>query len=184
MKVCWVISEDIPAGFLDLQVIKDTAISWGSWKTWKEYKTDNCVCSDSSESHNLIQRAFHAVCTLYIMQEHYATVGRPAGVKLFNGQFNNSSISNKDDIVALNLAVPQSDIILLSGFNFSPLIETDNEKDRPAREEYYFNVRELIKANADTQFVLVDYTHELASWAWDLDNLTLDSIDSVKNLLG
>jgi len=184
MKVCWVISEDTPTGFLDPTVIKDTAESWGSWKVWKEYKLDNCICTSAGDAQNLIQRAFHAVSTLYIMQESYAKVGSPAGVKLFNGQFKNNSISNKDDIVALNLAVPQFDIVLLSGFNFSPLLETNDEKERPAREEYYFNVRELVKANASTQFVLVDYTHELASWAHDLNNLTLDTIDSVKQLLG
>jgi len=179
MKVCWIISEDIPSGLIDPKDIKNTAVSWGSWKTWKEFRPDNCVCSDTNEAKNLIQRAFHAVCTLYIMQESYSVVGNPSGVKLFNGQFKNSSVGNKDDIVALNLAVPQSDIVLMTGFNFSPITETN-----PSQEEYYFNIRELIKANDTTQFVLVDYTHELASWTRDLDNLTLDTIGSVKNLLG
>lgn len=179
MKICWVISEDIPADLLDPKVIKDTTISWGSWKTWKEYKTDNCVCTDTDEAKNLIERAFHAVCTLYIMQESYAKVGNPVGVKLFNGQFKNDGVSNKDDIVTLNLAVPQFDIILMSGFNFSPITEVNS-----SREEYYFNVRELMKANSTTQFVLVDYSHELASWVGELDNVTQDTIDNVTDLLG
>jgi len=179
VKICWVVSEEIPSKLLDPEVLKDTAISWGSWKIWKEYKLDNCICTDPDEAHKLIQRAFHAVCTLYIMQESYKAVGSPGGVKLFNGHFKNNGVSNKDDIVALNLAVPQSDVVLLSGFNFSPILEAD-----PSREEYYFNVRELMKANATTQFVLVDCSAELASWVGELDNVTQDTIDSVKKLLG
>jgi len=184
MKVCWIISEDIPTGVLDPSVIKETAISWGSWKTWKEYRPDNCICSVTADAKNLIQRAFHAVCTLHIMQESYTKVGSPLGVKLFNGQFKNEAIVNKDDIVAMNLAVPQFDIVLMAGFNFSPILNTDDEAERVLREEYYFNVREIIKTNPMTQFVLVDYTHELASWARELDNVTLDTIESVKSLLG
>jgi len=184
MKVCWVISEDVPAGLLDPKVIKDIATSWGSWKTWKEYRPENCICSSTTDAKNLISRAFHAVCTLYIMQESYVKAGNPIGVKIFNGQFKSTTVCNKDDIIALNIAVPQSDIVLMSGFNFSPILNTDDEVTRTAREEYYFNVRALIKLNAETQFVLVDYTHELASWARELNNVTLDTIDSVKNLLG
>ena len=100
MKVCWVISEDIPKGLLDPKVIKDIAVSWGSWKTWKAYRTENCICSETSDAVSLIQRAFHAVSTLYIMQDSYTKVGSPIGVKLFDGQFKNSNI---DNIVDLNL---------------------------------------------------------------------------------
>lgn len=183
MRVSWVLSEKIPKGTLDMKVVKGVAPSWGSWKTWKEYKTDNCVCTDIAEIRKLIKRAFHAVCNFYIMQDSYAKVGNPPGVKLFNGKFKGNNIDNEDDIVALNLAVPNSDIVLLSGFNFMPILNIDDKIKRLAREEYYFNVRELMKTHSTVQFVLVDYTHDLASWAHKLDNLTLDTIDSVTNLL-
>lgn len=118
------------------------------------------------------------------MEESYSNIGKPPGVKLFNGHFENDAVSNKDDIIALNLAVPKADIVLMYGFNFSPLLNTDNEADRVAREEYYYNVREIIKSFPLTQFVVVEYMHELATWARELDNVTFDTIDSVRNLLG
>ena len=183
MKVCWVISEDIPKGFIDPKIIKDTAPAWGSWKTWKEYKIDNCVCTSTSEVKSLIGRAFHAVCNFYILQESYIKVGSPVGVKLFNGQFKGSHIANKDDLVTLNLVAAYNDIVLMSGFNFSPILNTDDGATQTARKEYYFNIRELMKTHNSTQFVLVDYVYELASWAKELDNLTMDTIDSVRSLL-
>lgn len=182
MKVCWVISEEIKKGTLDANIVKEVAPSWGSWRTWKEHKTDNCICTKISEARDLIKRAFHAVSNLYIKRDHYTKLGNPIGVKLFDGSFQSESIHNKDDIVALNLSVPNYDIVLMSGFNFSPIV-TDDEKEKVAREEYYYNVRELIKKYNTTQFVLVDYEYELAAWAKELDNLTTDTIDSVKNLL-
>lgn len=183
MRVSWVLSEEIPSGSLDMEIVKAVCPSWGSWKTWKEHKTDNCICSHVGEAGNLIKRAFHAVCTLYIPQDAYARLGNPLGVKLFDGTFASKTVCNKDDIVALNLATPNNDIVLMSGFNFKPLYSSDKEEERVAREEYYFNVRALIKAHSTTQFVLVDYDGELASWAKELDNVTIDTIDSVKSLL-
>lgn len=184
MKVSWIISEDISADLIDPQIIKDTGVSWGSWKIARTYTPDNCICTRNTEASPLIQHGFQNTCNLYITQASFKSLGNPANVRLFNGQFKNNNISNKDDIVALNLAVANMDIVLLAGFNFRPLLNTDDKPNRLAREEYYFNVREIIKAFPTTQFVMVEYMHELASWAHELDNLTLDTIDSVKNLLG
>lgn len=181
MRVSWVLSEEISNDAVDPEIIKSVCPSWGSWKTWKTYRTDNCVCSHHDEASSLIKRAFHAVCTLYVPQDSYARLGNPLGVKLFEGTFSSKTISNKDDIVALNLATPDNDIVLMSGFNFRPLYS--DQAERLAREEYYFNVRALINSRPATQFVLVEYEDELASWAKDLDNLTIDTIDSVKSLL-
>lgn len=184
MKVAWILSEDIPKGLLDPITVKNIAASWGSWKTWKEFRTDNCVCHNTTEANNLIKRALHTLCNLFIMQSSYTRVGSPIGVNLFNGEFKSETIANRDDLIALNLVIPQADIVLMSGFNFSPLLNTDDEDIRKAREEYYFNVRELIKTNDTTQFVLVDYMHEMASWVGELDNVNLDTVGSVKSLLG
>ena len=182
MRVSWVLSEEIPTGLLDMEIVNSVSASWGSWKTWKEHKTENCICTDISAAGDLIKRAFHAVCTLYVPQDGYVRLGNPLGVKLFDGSFS-SSVSNKDDIVALNLASPNNDIVLMSGFNLTPLYSGGDEKERIAREEYYFNIRALIQSHSTTQFVLVDYDDELAGWAKDLENLTVDTIESVKTLL-
>mgnify|MGYP000533455583 CR=1 FL=1 len=103
-------------------------------------------------------------------------------LKSFDKPQKNDIVSNKDDIVALNLVAPNNDIVLMSGFNFSP-IDKNEPLQMLIREEYYFNVSELMKAHSTVQFVLVDYTHELATWARELPNLTIDGIDSVKSLL-
>jgi len=184
MNVCWVLSEDIPSDLIDPQIIKDSGESWGSWKIAKTYSPDNCICSKTTEASPLVQYGFQNTCRLYITQDSFKAIGNPPNVKLFGGHFKNTSISNKDDIIAMNLAVPKFDIVLLAGFDFSPLLNTDDKTSRVSREEYYFNVREIIKANDTTQFVLVDYKGELASWVSELDNFTLDTVESVKNLLG
>jgi len=175
MKVCWVISESVPGVQLNPGELKTIAEAWGSWKTHESYKTENCVCSDTNEASTLTKLGFQNSVTLFISQETYTGIDRPPKVRLFGGKFGSDNISNKDDIVALNLAVPQYDLVLLFGFDFSPTTDV-------GRDEYYFNVKEIIKANADTQFVLVDYAHDMDDW--ELANLTEDTVESVKSLLG
>jgi len=182
MKVSWVIGQEIPDNALDVSIVNSIAPSWGSWKTWKRYKTDNCICTNTAEADELIRRAFHAVCNFYIMQGSYKPIGSPQGVKLFDGKFTNDTVTNKDDIVVLNLVSPNNDIVLMSGFNFSPLNNND-PLSLLIRDEYYYNIIDLMKTHNTVQFVLVDYTHELATWAKDIPNLTLDNITSVMNLL-
>lgn len=184
MKLCWILSEDIPADLFDPGELKTIAEAWGSWKIARTYRPDNCICSRNTEASPLIQHGFQNTCNLYIPQESFKSLGNPQNVKLFNGRFKSNTVSNKDDIIALNLAVPNFDLVLLAGFNFHPILNTDDKANRESRLEYYFNVREIMKTNSQTQFVLVNYKHELASWVDELDNVTLDSIDSVKSLLG
>jgi len=174
MKVCWVISESVPS---NLEAPIDIVTSWGSWKTHEAYKTENCVCSNTSEASTLTKLGFQTSVNLYINQATYLEIERPPKVKLFGGQFGSDGISNKDDIVALNLAVPLYDLVLLFGFDLSPTTDA-------GRDEYYFNVKEIIKANPSTQFVLVDYVHELDSDVLELSNVTQDTVESVKSLLG
>lgn len=183
MRITWVISEEIHANALDMNIVKAVAPSWGSWKVWKHYRIDNTVCIDVDQADNLIKRALHAVTNLYVPQSAYVDLGSPIGVRLFDGSFTNDNITNGDDIVALNLATPNTDLVLMSGFNFQPLLNTDTEILRLAREQYYFNVRAIMHHNRDVQFVLVDYNYEQASWLKQVDNLTIDSMNSVKNLL-
>ncbi len=181
MKISWVLGQEITED-LDLDLISSIAPSWGSWKTWKKYKTDNCICANADDAEKLIQRAFHALCNFYMMRDDFLHVGRPQGVKLFDGNFKNNTVTNKDDIVTLNLVVPENDIVLMSGFNLSPLDESD-PLSLLIREEYYFNLNELMKEYENVQFVLVDYKHEMAQWAKDLPNLNVDTIASVRTLL-
>jgi len=182
MKVTWVIGQEIKEHELDIAIVNEVSPSWGSWKTWHDYKTDNCICSNTTDANVLIKQAFHAVCNFYIPQESFVDVGSPQGVKLFDGEFKNATITNKDDIIVLNLVAPTNDIVLMSGFNLSPL-DTTNPLHLLIRDEYYHNINELIKLHNTVQFVLVDYKYKLADWGTALPNLSIDDITSVKNLL-
>jgi len=183
MEVRWIISEAITSEQISPEIINNTGPSWGSWVTWHKYKTNNCICSDLESASRLVEQSFQNTVNLYISKDSFQNSKNPQGVHVFDGHFVNSSISNKDDIVALNIAVPAADIVLLLGFNFSPLLNTDDEALRESRAEYYFNVRTIIVENPETQFVLVEYEYELASWVIELSNVTQDTAANVKSLL-
>jgi len=182
MKVSWVLSEDIAPGIIEQTVLKEIAPSWGSFTTWNDYKTDNCISNDPAKISELIHRAFHAVCNFYIPKSLYASLGRPVGIKLFDGGFKDPTITNKDDIIALHLAASTSDIILLTGFNLIDLIELD-DKARDIKRGLYLEICDVIRTYSKIQFVLVNYTPSLDDLFKDLPNLTMDTVDSVKQLL-
>jgi hypothetical protein len=181
MKIRWVLSEETPSDLIDPEVINSVGESWGHWGVRNHYALDNCICVDDY-AENLVSSNLQSVCNLYIPRQNYEQLGRPDNVSAFDGTFGNSSISNKADIVALNF-VSDSDIVLLVGFNFSPVLNTDEKALQESRLAYYFDVRAIMQSHPDTQFVLIENKHKLASWALDLNNLSEDTVDSVTNLL-
>ena len=169
MRSSLVISEDVTGEIVhDINALGDT---WGSCRVLADYKLSNCICTDISIAKQLITNKVHQKSTLYIKQEHYQAVGSPVGVKLINSETNN--LINIDDIIALNL-VRDSEIVLLLGFDFTE----DSERD-----EYYFNVQEIIKSEPETQFVFVEYNNELPTWLMKFDNVTQDTVENVRSLL-
>jgi len=181
MKVTWVISQSVERGLVDADILNSIAPTWGSWLTREGYKTENCICIDTNTCQGLLKQAFHAICNFYMPNDSYVELGQPQGVKLFDGQFKGESIANKDDIVALNIAVPTADIVLLYGFNLGQVSHEDPRLG--AREAYYFNVAAVIADHPSTQFVLVDYEYDLDSQFLNAENLTHDTLQSVRELL-
>lgn len=183
MKISWVLCQTLRPDFADPAVIRSVGPAWGSWETWKAYKTDNVVCTDLEQARTLIQRAFHAVANFYVPKDFYATLGRPVGLKLYDGEFKGPAIKNRDDIVALNLTSSTSDIVLLLGFNLSPLSKDADKIERAYEEAYQYNIRGVIRDNPNVQFVLVNYEYDLSKPFTELENLTQDSLESVVELL-
>ena len=183
MKTCWVISEDASAGSVDPSALSNVTSTWSNVAQWREFQTDNVVCSDLKQAIQLIRKAFHAVTTLYVPRDNYTELGRPVGVRLYEGEFKDNAVANKDDIIMLNLASPDNDIVLMYGFDLSPVSQDLDALEQRFIKAYRHNVATIIKSNPDVQYVLVDYTLELADNIKGLDNLTLDSLDAVLELL-
>lgn len=183
MNVYWVISQITEPGFIDPQVIRNVGPAWGSWKLWRDYKVDNSICTELDEAKDLQTRAFHAVSNLYVPKSYYADLGRPTGLKFFDGEFQGPVNKNRDDIVALNIAAPGADIVLLAGFDLSILPENASKIEAAIENTYQRNVKSVIESNPDVQFVLVNYPHSLSENFKDISNLTQDSLESVIDLL-
>jgi len=185
MNVCWVLSQDIPEGFVSREVLTSVGPIWGPLSKWREYQSDNTVCYDLREAKKMINRAFHAVTHFYVPKNQYIDLGRPVGVRLFEGEFKDNAVANKEDIILMNLVASNNDIVLMLGFDLTPVDEELNPVEQRYQKAYRHNIKTIISENSNTQFVLVNYGKKtkLAKNFTDLENLTRDSIESVVDLL-
>jgi len=183
MKTCWLLSQEIPNDFVDREILTSVAPIWGPLTIWKQYQCDNTICYNLKDARDMIKRAFHAVTHFYVPKDFYADLGRPVGVRMFEGEFKDNAISNKEDIIGLNLVAPAHDIVLLVGFNLGPVSDELDPIEQRFLKAYRHNIKTIIQDNPNTQFVLVNYEQELAENFKDLDNLTIDTVDSVVELL-
>ena len=121
MNISWVLADSFTLDPLaDVQQMKNIGSFWGSWKTWRGCSTDNVICHDLAKSRELLKRNFHQLCNFYIPNSQYQFLGRPEGVKLFEGEIKHD-VDNVDDLVSLNLAVTVSDVVILAGFNLTEI---------------------------------------------------------------
>jgi len=181
MKINWVLSKDIKKKLSDAKVITKIAPSWGSYSTWQNYKTDNCISIDLNNTNELMKRGFNTVCNLWVPEELYKDLGRPQGLMLFGGTFENDDFPDKEDFIALTLATIKTDIVLMLGFNYKSVSDVN-------RKNYYLNVMRHIKDNPGTQFVLVNHKNKLSKMFTnkddsEIENLTMDSMKNVVKLL-
>ena len=183
MNVCWVLSQDIPTGFVKHEVLTSVGPIWGPLSKWREYQSDNTVCYDLREAKQMINRAFHAVTHFYVPKDQYIDLGRPVGVRLFEGEFKDNAVANKEDIILMNLVASNNDIVLMLGFDLTPVDETLDPVEQRFEKAYIHNIKTIIKDNPNTQFVLVNYDNELAENFEGLENLTIDTVESVVDLL-
>jgi hypothetical protein len=185
MNVCWVLSQDIPAGFVKHEVLTSVGPIWGPLSKWREYQSDNTVCYDLREAKQMISRAFHAVTHFYVPKEQYIELGRPVGVRLFEGEFKDSVVANKEDIILMNLVASTHDIVLMLGFDLTPVESMEDKIHERKLKAYRHNIKTIIAENSTTQFVLVNYGKKtkLAKNFSEVENLTRDTVESVVDLL-
>ena len=176
MKISWVVADGYQFDpTVDVNKIKDIGSIWGSWTTWRGCGTDNVICDDRAKSQELVGLGFHNGCNFYIPNRTWKEFDSPGGVQSYGGEFEHD-MQHTDDIVALHLSSSTADIVLMTGFDLSPLISS-------ARRHYYGHILSVIKQHSNTQWVLVDHAAELDKNFQDLANLTCDTLGNVLQLL-
>ena len=184
MNIQWVLADNLildPTA--DIERMKKGGAFWGSWKTWRAYGTDNVICHDMKKSQELIKRAFHVTCNFYIPNSSYNKLGRPQGVRLYEGDFMGHDVDNQDELVAMNLAASICDVVLLVGFNWEEkTINLDKILELRARN-YRGLVLQAIKSTPHVQWILVDHPATIRKELIDLPNLGKDSFNNVLSIL-
>jgi hypothetical protein len=184
MNIQWVLSDDLILDpTIDINRMKKAGAFWGSWKTWRAYNTDNVICHDTKKAQELIKRAFHSACHFYISNLTYTTLGRPLGVRLYEGDFMGHEVDNQDELVAVNLAGSVAEVVLLVGFDLSAKPK-DADKLREHRAQNYRGlILQAIKSNPNVQWILVDHPGDIMPELSSLPNLGKDTFDNVFQLL-
>jgi len=182
-KISWVLSDDVVLDpTQDIDQLKLVGPIWGSWRTWRACQTDNVICHDQVKIAELIQRNFQTHCNFYIPDQAHASLNRPAGVRVYAGEFVHDVI-RQEEIVAMHLAATTSDIVVLLGWNLSKL-DTTTDRLHDSQYQHYRNlIRQAFVTYNHTQWVLVDHTGELDPNLTDLDNLVTDTLDHILLLI-
>jgi hypothetical protein len=183
MRINWVFADSYQLDpTIDLDRIKAVGPSWGSWTTWRSCGTDNVICNDRAKANDLLKRAFQAVCNFYVPRKYYQDLGRPVGIKMYEGDFIEEP-PHAEDIVGMHLASTQSDIILLVGFDFSSADDITDKMKKHNLKNYYGLARSLIASNDQVQWVLVDHNAKMDKLFDGFDNLAKDSMTNALQLL-
>ena len=180
MRTCWVVANEFADVGIDPEKLKDIGPVWGSWRTWRAWSTDNVLCHEVDKARELIQRAFQAVCNFYVPNRHYADIGRPAKVNLYEGDFP-GELDRPEEIIAIHLASEKSDLVLLLGYDLRKVEETDKYL-RHKRLNYLNAFRATLNTYPETQFVLIDHPGDLDKSFESITNLTCDQYETVLQL--
>lgn len=167
---------------IDIEQIKRIGATWGSWKTWRGCATDNVVCSDLPKIKELLARSFQKNCNFYIPENFYADLGRPPNVNLYHGNYQ-QEVDDLENIVAIHLALSNSDLVLLYGFDLTVSESVIDRFQQHKVTNYHGLIRSAIKSNLDIQWVAVNHNQKLNKAYKELPNLTCDEMKSVLKLL-
>lgn len=182
VKISWVVAADFrldPA--VHIEQIKSVGPVWGSWHTWRDCNTDNVICHQQQKSRELLDRAFQAVCNFYVPRSLYEPLGRPVGVRFYDGNFD-QEVDHIEDIVAMHLAAANSEIVLLMGFDFVlPETVTDRFQGHKMTNRHGL-MRGAITGRPLVQWVAVDCPNLHKSYQ-TVPNLTCDTLPNVLQLL-
>lgn len=183
MKVNWVLTSDyLPSSDSVSERLKSIGPLWGSWKTWRDCGTDNVICHDFAKAKELTARAFQAVCNFYLPKKFYQDLQRPVGVRLYDGDYAQTT-DHIEDIISLHLAGQDSDIILMLGFDLRPVQDDLDKLEKHKWVNRHGLIRSAIVATPNVQYVLVDHPVELAKNYQNLPNLTCDTMENALKLL-
>jgi hypothetical protein len=184
MNINWVIADGYHVDpTIDLTVLQNIGPIWGSWRTWRSCGTDNVICHNTAKAQELIQRDFQKNCNFFVPEKNFKSIGRPNGVQVYGGEFNEET-NSIEDIIALHLSSSKSEIILLLGFNLQKIsTEITDKFELHKIKNYYGLTRSLIASKSEIQFVLVDHPGEPDKSFQDLANLTCDTLENVLQLL-
>lgn len=185
MRINWVLSNSATfAPEIDVDQLKNVGPFWGGWQTWRSCATDNVICYDLDRAGALLKRNFQQGCNFFIPNSIYQTLERPLGVRLYDGNFVDIEVDNREDIVAMHLAASQSDIVLLVGFTLTAVEKTEDRLANHRANNYVNLVKHAIAGTPKTQWVLLDHTGELDKDIANLPNLTQDTLINSAKLLG
>jgi len=183
MNVCWVAAHNYTIDpTVDIEVLKSTGPIWGSWTTWRSCATDNVICHSLPKAQELVDRSFQTRANFFTHKDYYADLGRPAGVRLYGGNYNQIVI-NIDDIIALHLAASTAEIVLLLGFDFGEIFAKEDRFDQHKITNQHGLTRGVIVQNPNIQWVAVDHAPTLDKSYQVLSNLTCDNMSNVLKLL-
>ena len=179
MNISWVIADSAELDpTQNIDALKKLGPIWGSWRTWRAYQTDNVICHTQLKAAELINRKFHERCNFYIPESVKASLGRPSGGRLSAGDFVHDVI-RQEEIVALHLAATTSDIVLLLGWDLTKLKPTSDRLESNQAQHHRNLLHQAIKDYGQTQWVAVDHLNPLAPSLQVLENLVLDTMDTV-----
>ena len=161
MNISWVLADSVVLDpTLDPADLKQVGPVWGSWRTWRACQTDNVICHDMQKAADLVKRQFQNNCNFYLPNSVHASLDRPDGVRLYEGDFVHD-VDRQEEIVALHLAASTSDIVLLLGFDLTPL-STDTDRLLAHRAQHHRNLLRQAMVNYDqVQWVVVDHPGNL-----------------------
>ena len=179
MNISWVIADSAELDpTQNIDALKKLGPIWGSWRTWRAYQTDNVICHNQSKAEELVKRKFHERCNFYISDSVNVSLGRPAGVRLYAGDFVHD-VTRQEEIVALHLAATTSDIVLLLGWDLAKLKPNSDRLESNQAQHHRNLLHQAVKDYSQTQWVAVDHLNPLAPSLQILENLVLDTMDNV-----
>lgn len=167
---------------MSVETLKNIAPTWGSWKTWHGCNTDNVICHDLVKARELYARAIQAVCNFYLPEKFHHALSRPTGVQFYQGDFL-QDVHDLEDIISMHLVADRSDLVMLFGFDLANPGMIDNRLEKHRVTNRLGLLRQIIIANSDTQWVLIDHAQATDSAFETIANLTCDSVENVLHLL-
>lgn len=181
MKISWIIADGFLNSAVKSEQLKTIGPLWSSWKSWRNWQSDNVLCDNMRHSQELIDRNFHKSCNFYIPEKYYVQLGRPAGVKVYNGNFP-AEFDKTEEIISMHLAAENADLVLLLGFNVS-VINSSDAYQTHKKINYLNAFRATINTYVDVQWALIDHLSDIDPSLKDKPNLTCDNFESVLKLL-